>query len=90
MCVHVCMCACMCACVCACVCVRACACLRYEVQAKIRSNSGFERMRLVRAINSVIGRGHTVDVDNPEVVILAEACMVGRKHMSAHALQCAV
>ena len=48
----------------------------YQVLARVRSNSSYDRMRIIKTICAVVDRVHSVDFKSPQVVIIAEVVLV--------------
>lgn len=52
---------------------------QFAVVARVRNCDKMDRMSVIQTLASVVGPGHRVDLDNPEITIIAEICQVKRK-----------
>ncbi|KAI7881480.1 hypothetical protein K492DRAFT_146110 [Lichtheimia hyalospora FSU 10163] len=46
----------------------------FAVVARVRNCDKMDRMSVIQTLASVVGPGHRVDLDNPEITIIAEIC----------------
>lgn len=51
---------------------------QFAVVARVRNCDKMDRMSVIQTLASVVGPGHRVDLDNPEITIIAEICQVKR------------
>jgi hypothetical protein len=60
----------------------------YAVQAKVRSNAAWDRLRLIRAVAAGIGHHHVVNLEQPQVWIIAEVVQVRCRAVPCRAVPC--